>query len=121
MPSSQVIPQAVSGADWSIPMPPAGGTIAGDRSGTLSLEYPSGTIALSLDDPTRLGLTLVISMGADNGVVTITADSGVNQAGNVEMPFTDVGDTVMLVSIRDTTTTYAWRIMGNDTITPADP
>jgi hypothetical protein len=50
------------------------------------------------------------------GTITVTARSALNQAGNTNMPFADVNDSMQLYSITDGAGTFAWRVGANDTL-----
>ena len=68
----------------------------------------------TLEDPTKSGVMLTLTMKVDGGNCVITADTALNQAGNTIMTFADAADTILLVSIPDGTSGYKWKILGND-------
>lgn len=68
----------------------------------------------TLEDPTKSGLMLTLTLKTDGGDCVITAATAINAAGNTIMTFADAADTIQLVSIPDGTSGYKWKVQGND-------
>jgi hypothetical protein len=69
----------------------------------------------TLAAPTRAGQRVLFSMKTDGGgdcVITVTG--GYDEAGSTTLTFANVGETIELVSVVSTGTTYAWRVVFND-------
>jgi hypothetical protein len=93
------------------------GLIHVDRSPAYMEIKTAGVETRTLKDPGAGGLIFIITMRADGGTCTVTADSTINQAGNTVMPFDTVNDSLMLYSIQDGSGTFAWRVGTNDGLT----
>ena len=103
-----------AGAVWlEIPDPGDTGSF-GEHGGFINL-VTGGTEARTLADPVGVGELLTLNFLTDGGgTLTITATSGVNQAGNTSIALADANDYMSFISIRDGEGTYAWRILIND-------
>ncbi len=101
-----VIPRA-------IPDPGNGGRIAPVTSNVVLLESVMAETRL-LSDPLYLGQELDICFETDIGDIVITADTGINQAGNTSLTFADAGDHLRLLGARGTGVDLAWRVIAND-------
>ena len=74
----------------------------------------AGSETRTLADPAFVGQVLTLTLQTDGGDCAVTAASDVTAtAGQNVMTFSAVGETVQLVGIRDTDTTFAWRAVEN--------
>jgi len=96
--------------------PAADGTISSNQPGYVNL-VSAGAEARGLGDPAYIGQIMDIFFTVDNGTVTITAVSPVNQTGNTTMAFADVGDHLRLCGHYNPTDGWEWRIVCNDGVT----
>ena len=97
--------------------PGNGGAISPSASGTCSL-VSGGAEGRTLADPTEHGLVLTISAKTVVGTITVVVQSAFNAAGNTQLPFDTVMDTVVLQSVWNGAN-LRWRLMSNSGVTPA--
>lgn len=102
-----------------IPDPGDGGVIRADTDGYVLLvsNHAGPGETRTLADPKYAGQTLDLFFESDDGAITITADSAVDQAGNTSLLFEDGGDHLRLVGGRDGAGDFEWRTVANDGIT----
>jgi hypothetical protein len=74
----------------------------------------AGSETRTLADPTAPNQRLMIYFHTDNGNVTITADSAIDQQSNAAIAFSDVGEFIDLIGVQDAAGTLAWRAVGMD-------
>jgi len=70
-----------------------------------------------VDDPGKEDLDLTLVMVTDGGDITMTFDTGYDEAGSTSMVFSAIGQFVCLKSIADGAGGYAWRVVGYDGVT----
>ena len=71
----------------------------------------------TLADPTFRGQEIDFTFIKDQGAITITAASPINQGANTTMLFEDVGDHLQLVGFYNATDGWEWRVIANDGVT----
>lgn len=71
----------------------------------------------TLGDPSFRGQEIDIVLVKDQGDLTITAASPINQGGNNTMVFADIGDHLRLIGFYNATDGWEWRVIVNDGIT----
>jgi hypothetical protein len=109
-------------ADFAIQDPGDGGTIK-----VLKNFCHVALVTLSADalktralaDPARAGLRLTLEFKTDGGDCIVTADNGVDQAGNAAMTFADAGDIITFESIQ-TGDNFRWRATSYDGVAGID-
>lgn len=87
--------------------------------GQVQLVSGSGAETRTMGDPTDVGHYVSLYMLTDGGGdITVTFDSGYDQAGSTTMVFGDVGDNALFMSVQDSSTpTYRWQIVSYDGVT----
>lgn len=86
------------------------GTLYVDRQFAVINLVSTGIETRTLPDPKFAGQRMLLTMKTDNGTITVTADSGLDDAGSTAITFDDVGDMLDLVAIEDAAGTFAWRV-----------
>lgn len=61
-----------------------------------------------LANPDRAGLRFVIRLYEDGGTVVVTSTNGLNPDLNQEATFADAGDSMSLLSVTASATTFRW-------------
>ena len=118
MPSGNTFQAAWSSADLTIADPGTAKAIPNGQSGVLALTIASGVETNTLADPTKVGLRLTIYCEANDGTSrAITCASPYDETGGTVLTFNAAGEYVDLVAIKDTATTYAWRVVAFDGVT----
>ncbi len=92
--------------------PGADGAIPVADSGSCAI-VTVGSEARTLGDPSDVGQLLALTLKGDGGDCTVTADHGVNQAGNDTLTFNDAGDALVLIGT-DVGGAKRWRVLAND-------
>jgi hypothetical protein len=102
--------------DTTVEDPGAGGTIQVHRSPAVVDIVTADAEARTLADPLAAGVFLVLTLKTDGGDCTVTASTGINQAGNTVCVFADAGDILALVSVPDPSSSgdFVWRVIEND-------
>lgn len=94
--------------------PGDGETLIVDRNqGMVELETSSAETR-TLEDPSKSGVLLTLTLKTDGGNCVVTADTAVNATGNNTLTFGDAGDTILLTSIPDGSSGFKWKALAND-------
>lgn len=104
----------LDGTPYVIPDPGDTAEINPDRQFGVVELVSAGAETRTLADPKFAGQFLLLQFKTDNGDVTITADSAVDQDGNTSIVFDDAGDMVLLVGVQDTADNFEWRTVTAD-------
>ena len=99
---------------YIIPDPGNAGVIDTLRSGIVELRS-AGAETRTLPDPTFRGQTLDLYMIVDNGDITVTASSPVNQTGHTTIVFSAIGGFIRLASKYNATDGWEWQEIIEDT------
>lgn len=102
-------------ADHTIEDPGNTGSIVADRDLGIVPIVTAAAETRTLADPIKEGLTLTIYMKTDGGDCTITATSAVDQSSTTSIVLGDVGDSVTMVSAKDSGG-FCWRVIGSNGI-----
>lgn len=92
--------------------PGDGGVIGIDRYGQIVELESEAAETRKLADPFAAGVRATIRMAVDGGDIVLTADNGLNVAGNTTATFADVGDQIDLISV-SAASGYRWEILTN--------
>ena len=99
-----------STANWLIPDPGTGGALIADRTGIVEI---TGGGTRTLARPRTAGLEVTL-----NGAATITVEGGYNSTADESLVMVAQGAPVVLKSVKDSDTTYAWRTVGSASAIP---
>lgn len=94
------------------PDPGNGAAIAVDRSAYIALES-GGAETRTLAVPTFPGQILFLNMITDGGDIVVTVTDPHIDGTNNTITFNDVGDTVILVGAKQSSSTYGWKLLMN--------
>ncbi len=112
------IPADMAAGTWDLIDPGDGAAIDIALWGIVPLVSGASGETRSLARPTKLGLWQILNMQTDGGGdIVVTVAGGYNEAANTTLTFAEVGEWALLVSMRDATSTYAWRLINYDGLT----
>lgn len=100
-------------AERVIPDPGNGGTIElGQEDLTICELTGTGAETRILENPSKAGLRIIITVAAEGGDIVVTAANGIDADGTDEATFEDVGDLLQLVSVSSTSgSDYRWAVL----------
>lgn len=98
---------------YKIPDPGDAGAIQVNQPGFCELTT-GGAETRTLADPSYRGQIIDLYCFYDGGDCVITAASPINQTGNTQMTFTDVGEHIRLIGYYNATDGWEWRAICND-------
>lgn len=99
------------GAPRKITDPGNGGAIPVTHSGVCSMTS-TGADTRTLAVPTFDGQELGLCHDVDGGSIAVTVASGINEAGNTTITFTDVDEAIFLKAVRKAGV-LRWQVVGN--------
>ncbi len=91
-----------------------GGTYKVDRNWLFIPIVTAAAETRTLPAPVKAGTVVFMSMKTDGGDCVVTVTGGYDEAGSTTLTFANVGETIGLISVITTGTTYGWRVMWND-------
>lgn len=94
--------------------PGDGKTLIVDRNQGIVELVTAAAETRTLEDPSKSGVLLTLTLKTDGGNCVVTADTAVNAAGNDTLTFADAGDTILLTSIPDGASGFKWKALAND-------
>jgi len=113
--NSHRILQSMAGATHKIEDPGDAGRIYVDRDLAIVELVSEAAETRTLANPIRAGIRLCLYMKTDGGTIRLTASNGLNVALDKYADFDTAGDTLDLISVSLTSTTFRWHILINST------